>query len=600
MREAHQSALAQMASPRKGGSSFRGSGIDKKSLNELVGGSLTLEGLLKEGEGRFVKAKGHQTIKTIGSAPVTLIEPYTGEWYAVAYGDKVGIWHPDTGTVAEAGSTSFTTDPFTGGRYGNRFYLCNGSTKIGYLTVTLAYDTQTANFTAGKTLTGGTSGATAVIVADTDGGATGTLTLKEITGVFADNETITDNNGTPGSAAVNGTLTCVFTALSNAPMAKVVRVGQKELYAGNITNDGSNNTDPTSVWVSNVDVGSGIPDTWTEGVDLGDAYRVRWGGAGAVNDIIVKDKLIVILHEFGRHGYQLVFEADGSGGIDQRVEDVFFNTDYGGYRGAVSTRYGIFYTNPHGVYLLTGGQGDSVEESNILALFDERTIKDYDFSDADIEYLPTKDLLVITCRYQSGTNNAIIFYNIPQRQISTRKAVTFKRMALTPDRQALYATDAQTGKIYLFLNGYDDDGKAISAKIEKEESFGGISTVKSAHNLVIHGRLGEQSTVTIIVDVWDDKHRLTPEKHRFTWTLDSNGMASQNGYNELGYSEPSESAESSVIEAVGHFKIYIPRFTKIRYRIEELSMLPFQFHEIRFEEVEAIRGIHKNNLTPTT
>lgn len=71
---------------------------------------------------------------------------------------------------------------------------------------TLNYDTQTANFTAGATLTGASSGATARIQADSDSGATGTLTLTDIRGEFLDNEVIADNNGTPGSALANGTL----------------------------------------------------------------------------------------------------------------------------------------------------------------------------------------------------------------------------------------------------------------------------------------------------------------------------------------------------------------------------------------------------------
>lgn len=71
----------------------------------------------------------------------------------------------------------------------------------------LDYDTQTANFTAGAILTGASSGATARIQDDTDGGTTGTLILTDISGEFIDNEIITDDNGTPGSATVNGTLT---------------------------------------------------------------------------------------------------------------------------------------------------------------------------------------------------------------------------------------------------------------------------------------------------------------------------------------------------------------------------------------------------------
>lgn len=78
---------------------------------------------------------------------------------------------------------------------------------------TLDYDAQTANFTVGDTLTGGTSGATAIIMADSDSGTTGTLTLGNIVGAFEDNETITDDSG--GSATSNGVLTpqnCVIDA----------------------------------------------------------------------------------------------------------------------------------------------------------------------------------------------------------------------------------------------------------------------------------------------------------------------------------------------------------------------------------------------------
>lgn len=69
---------------------------------------------------------------------------------------------------------------------------------------TLAYDNQTANFTLGQILTGGTSGASGRIIADSDSGATGTVTLSDLDGEFVDNETITD--ALTGSAQANGTL----------------------------------------------------------------------------------------------------------------------------------------------------------------------------------------------------------------------------------------------------------------------------------------------------------------------------------------------------------------------------------------------------------
>ncbi len=56
----------------------------------------------------------------------------------------------------------------------------------------LDYNTQTSNFTVGQVLTGGSSGAMGTISADVDAGATGTLTLTGVTGIFLDTEIITD------------------------------------------------------------------------------------------------------------------------------------------------------------------------------------------------------------------------------------------------------------------------------------------------------------------------------------------------------------------------------------------------------------------------
>lgn len=71
----------------------------------------------------------------------------------------------------------------------------------------LAYDAQTVNFTVGRTVKGAHSNAAGVIVADADGGATGTLTLKRVQGTFFDNEPLVEHNvASPGTAVVNGQL----------------------------------------------------------------------------------------------------------------------------------------------------------------------------------------------------------------------------------------------------------------------------------------------------------------------------------------------------------------------------------------------------------
>lgn len=94
---------------------------------------------------------------------------------------------------------------------------------------TLAYDTQTANFSKGAVLTGASSGATARIQDDSDSGATGTLTLIDIKGEFIDNEIITDDNGSPGSATANGVL-----SHQNAALDTTGNVNIRAVYETNV------------------------------------------------------------------------------------------------------------------------------------------------------------------------------------------------------------------------------------------------------------------------------------------------------------------------------------------------------------------------------
>lgn len=126
---------------------------------------------------------------------------------------------------------------------------------------TLAYDTQTANFTVGDLLTGATSGATARILADSDSGATGTLTLRDIDGEFEDNEIITDES--TGSATVNGTLSHQNAALLGS-VVDIKAPYQETVYSATFAANGpevelqaTGAASETIEWLGEVDVAVG-------------------------------------------------------------------------------------------------------------------------------------------------------------------------------------------------------------------------------------------------------------------------------------------------------------------------------------------------------
>jgi hypothetical protein len=111
----------------------------------------------------------------------------------------------------------------------------------------LAYDTPAAAFTVGKTLTGATSHATAVIIGipgtvlyDSSGAAIYTvpaltLALHTITGTFQDDETITDNGTVPGSAKVNGTIADAFNTGGSLVYTDIDTTTACKLYKRNAT-----------------------------------------------------------------------------------------------------------------------------------------------------------------------------------------------------------------------------------------------------------------------------------------------------------------------------------------------------------------------------
>jgi len=118
-------------------------------------------------------------------------------------------------------------DSFTGGTSGATADI-NGTVGDTYL----EYDAETSTFTVGAVLTGGTSGAKRKIVGLQDDGTTGKLLLQVDTTVtgssraayykdFQDDETITDDNGTPGSATANGDSTTVVSGYSDITIAFV-------------------------------------------------------------------------------------------------------------------------------------------------------------------------------------------------------------------------------------------------------------------------------------------------------------------------------------------------------------------------------------------
>ncbi len=147
-------------------------------------------------------------------ASETITDPITGS--ATATGAQVRATFTAGATVtggtsgatahivsdANSGATGTLTVNTTSGTFQANEDLTDSATGIAVVNTPVH-----GVFTVGKTITGGTSAATAVILTDTDhGNATGTLTLTTVSGTFQSGETITDAAGVSGSATTTSAL----------------------------------------------------------------------------------------------------------------------------------------------------------------------------------------------------------------------------------------------------------------------------------------------------------------------------------------------------------------------------------------------------------
>lgn len=148
----------------------------------------------------------------IDAAPIAIItEPKSDLTWVVLSNGKIIAYEDDLTSANSHSIGQVSGNKARGAWYYNNYIYITTPTdvsRVGPLN-TLPFDGQTGNFTTGLTITGGTSGATAVIISQVDAGATGTLTLDQISGTFLDNETITDSGS--GSATVNRTFASLLT-----------------------------------------------------------------------------------------------------------------------------------------------------------------------------------------------------------------------------------------------------------------------------------------------------------------------------------------------------------------------------------------------------
>jgi len=594
-----QEALKYRRQPKKQTIYGADLGVNNRDLESVIDlrYATKQDGFIIDGLGKLVKTKGYQELLDLSTSSKIFLDKYDNNLYIIAFDKKAGYWNKSNGQVIYFYESFTTSDPFSGASYGEKYYLCNGGDRIGSANgqMDIDYDNLAGGtFTAGNTVKGATNDYTATIVSDSVSAPTGTLTLKTLTGNFEDNEQLieydTSGTATGITADANGVLKNGFSIDSSAPYAKVLKVWGKRLLAGNTYNATAAEGDVSEMYASSEDTGNYIDD-WTIGSEIGKAFKTLNRRAGELKSIGIVNNQVVQLFDTGKNGFTLQTIDVGTSGLQQNTRFDFDKYDFGGAKNALSTVNGIFYANEFGVFWLAGGLEDKVEEFSITNILGDE-IDNYNFDNIDIIDLPLDNKIVISCAKDGTENNTLLVFDTSTRAISTISGFAFNE--LIRNGNDIYATN--DGKIYLLFDGYDADGANIWCEYHTPEiTFGDETDVKDLKEISIIGKLSLNS-VKVSIDVWDRDGYLLEDNIILIWTADAVAYGYQQGYGKISYGGGSSYYVGSYVNNVGHLKIRLKKFTKIKIKISENSMYPLEINKIIPTDIRVRKSIRKNNL----
>jgi len=608
--------LPDVAPPRtKANVSSDRAGLNQRDFLQLLKKAFVkLDNYWKPGLGRFKKAPGLDlqfeiTTGTDAGKSAAMWKEWFPGYQVEAHGKTLKVRDTISETTIDV-KDDFTKDVTDGQPYGGYFYVADDidGDNIGYLSATLAYDAQTANFTVGKILTGGDSEAKALILADADSGTTGTLTLKIIAGSFQDDEAITDS--ATGVAVVNGTLAVSWTEITGADVPKAKRISlsnSNRLIVGNTDEKGS------QTHTSRVAQGT-IPfsanDDWvTTGSDPDDSFTTEFDNAGTVNGFGKLGKQTIVILDNGKMGFRIgQIDVSGTGLVLDTPID-FDNVDFGGSRAIRTTSRGIFYVNEAGIFsMLSGGERHTpftAVDAKLSEQFGENFTKNFDLTDADLEVDDLRDLLLVSVRDDASFNNVVLVYHLKKDlrgwAIWDKNVARF--LKLNDEIWVADSTETSFHKLDFELGA--DNNKEIPTELTIEPVVGSPHEVSIATEIAIAGEIGSGTDIEITVDKYDREWNLFrriklngsgDNSYHFT----KSGVAAKipgvgDAMREVGLGGRGI-GESLTMPAYGQRAIAISDFLRIRIRAESFDLYP---HEINlftiFTESQGV--VETQNLT---
>lgn len=546
-------------------------GLNFRDLPQLLtpDNALIIDNYIITAEGGLAKRQGLELqFDDGGVLGGTMLEEFTEDVILFGVGTSLKAFQISTGVITDI-KTDFNIAGFSGARYGGYFFVASPGDKIGRVTITLSYDAQTVNFTIGTVVTGVTSGATATILEDDNGGTTGILTLGTIQGVFQDGELITDTGG--GSADVDGALFFAFTSIAAAPIASIITVVDTRLFAGRLADE------PTALQYSEVDDGSNPPfDSWTVGTLATDGGEIFYRNAGNINVIANLGSIIIVFADDGKWAFRI--DTIDSGGVISKVDTtLMYRLDEGG-DASLQTKEGLFYVNSQGLWQLVSVGQDNIrfsDQEQLVSTFLGNTFfNDIDFSQASIAKSDETNTLLITCARDSEQNNFVITYNTALKAFATITGWNHNRY-LNIDG-TIFGIGSLTAKMWEVFEGFDDDGNDIWTEFKQELNVGDLNDRKNLLGQYVHGQLSASTTIEIAFDIFDRTGNIILRKAVLEWCPGSSpGEGAGYGRSPFGQSPWGGDIDlSTLIEDFNGQRVKIANFQRIRVGFTEHSKVP--------------------------
>lgn len=324
-----------------------------------------------------------------------------------------------------------------------------------------------------------------------------------------------------------------------------------------------------TVQYSEVDAGGAPPFTnWNNGTLATDGGKVYYRNAGDVRAIVPLGEYNVVFSDKGFFAFY-INTIDVGGNLTKKDDIISYTEDFGGTRGAITTKKGIFYANEAGLWNLVsvGKAPFNKQETPIATLLGNAYFDNIDASNGEIVYDQKKNTIYFTCAKNSDTNNFVIGYNTEFGALFFFNNWNISRW-LTVDNVIYGSSDVKTA-IYKCFDGDTDDGQIIGTEYYQELKLGDLETRQMLKGCYVQGFLAQSSVVNVKFDIYDITGRPITNKLKYQWTAQYN-LNGFDGYNSAHYSSSAYGGDEdfgNLIESFDGCRPFIRNFHRIRVRI---------------------------------